>query len=96
MQYTGAQMPEPLKIAIAGIGRMGVVHALHAYELTRDSANCSLAALADEDLERARRFAASHNLNIPCFASVESQTKATWSEVSPHQLATVVLLAVAP
>lgn len=71
MQYTGAQMPEPLKLAIAGIGRMGVVHALHAYELTRDSAECSLAALADEDVARARRFADAHGLTVPCFASVE-------------------------
>ncbi len=64
-------MPEPLKIAVAGLGRMGVVHALHVHELAREAGSCSLAALVDMDIERARRFAAEIGVRIPVFESVE-------------------------
>src|SRR5437763_11336265 len=63
-------MHEPLKLAVVGIGRMGGIHALHAQELA-ESGRCTLAALVDSDLERARRLAAQHSLGIPLFASVQ-------------------------
>ena len=40
-------MPEKLKVAVAGVGRMGPIHALHVVELARETGNCSLAALVD-------------------------------------------------
>ena len=64
-------MPEALKIAVVGLGRMGVVHALHLSELAREGVPCSLAALVDLDVERARRFAAEMNSKIPVFSGVE-------------------------
>jgi myo-inositol 2-dehydrogenase/D-chiro-inositol 1-dehydrogenase len=60
-----------LKIAIAGLGRMGVIHALHAHELTQEGAGCVLAALVDQDLERARHFAATAGAEVPLFRSIE-------------------------
>src|SRR5207302_404425 len=63
-------MPEPLKIAIAGLGRMGPIHALHAYELARDTGSCVLAALADLDTERARRFNSEAGCSVPIFSSI--------------------------
>lgn len=69
-------MPGPLKLAIAGLGRMGTVHALHVHELARNNQNCELAALADVDTERARRFSADIEQEIPVFASVEELSKA--------------------
>jgi len=64
-------MSEPLKVAVVGLGRMGVVHALHLSELACDGVPCSVAALVDIDLERARRFAAEMDLRIPLFSGVE-------------------------
>ncbi len=29
-------MAEPLRIAVAGVGRMGAIHALHVHELTQE------------------------------------------------------------
>ncbi len=63
-------MPPPLKIAVAGLGRMGVVHALHVHELARETGSCSLAALVDMDRERARRFAPEIGVQVPVFESV--------------------------
>lgn len=64
-------MSEPLKIAVAGLGRMGTVHALHLHELARDTRGIEFAALAEIDVERARRFCADIGRQIPIFSSVE-------------------------
>ena len=63
-------MPEKLKVAVAGIGRMGVIHALHVHELTE------LAALVDAEAGRARRFAAEIGRDVPVFTSVEELARA--------------------
>jgi predicted dehydrogenase len=69
-------MSEPLKVAVAGIGRMGQIHALHVVELARETGQCSLAALIDADPERARRFAAENDYNVPVFASMDDFARA--------------------
>jgi len=62
---------EKLRLAVAGLGRMGAIHALHAFELARDTQSCELVALAEPDPERARPFLAATGLKIPVFTSVE-------------------------
>ena len=69
-------MSGPLKLAIAGIGRMGAIHALHAHELSEETGSCVLAALADANVARARSFAAQFGHNIPVFASIEELAEA--------------------
>ena len=68
-------MVEKLRIAVAGLGRMGAIHALHAYELARDTQTCQLVALAEPDVERARRFLVATALDIPVFPSVDALAK---------------------
>lgn len=55
---------------------MGAVHARHVYELARDTGECRFAALADTDLERARKVSAGLGLNVPIFSSIEELAKA--------------------
>lgn len=69
-------MSASLKIAVAGLGRMGSIHALHVHELARDTGQCELAALADLDVERARRFAADIGHDVPIFGSIEELARA--------------------
>jgi predicted dehydrogenase len=69
-------MPEPLKIAVAGVGRMGVIHALHAQELSRETQRCELVALVDRDTERARSVAARMNAGLRIFSSIEDFVEA--------------------
>ena len=61
-----------LKIAVAGLGRMGSIHALHLHELSRDTQTCQLVALAEPDLQRARRFLLDIGQDIPVFPSVHA------------------------
>lgn len=69
-------MSQPLKVAVAGLGRMGAVHAFHLYELARDTGACEFSALAEIDAERARRFNDDLGCRVPIFRSVEDLAKA--------------------
>jgi len=55
---------------------MGVVHALHVHELARDTNACELVAVADLDVNRAKRFLADVGRNVPIFASVDELAQA--------------------
>jgi predicted dehydrogenase len=50
---------------------MGMVHALHLSELASEGVPCTVAALVDVDVERARSFAAGERLKIPVFSDVK-------------------------
>jgi myo-inositol 2-dehydrogenase/D-chiro-inositol 1-dehydrogenase len=63
-------MSEPVKLALAGLGRMGWVHAQNAVELEKTGA-CRISGLVDSDIERARRFAAQYSCSAPVFGSIE-------------------------
>jgi myo-inositol 2-dehydrogenase/D-chiro-inositol 1-dehydrogenase len=65
-------MPEPLKIAVAGLGRMGAIHALHVHELARDTNACELVALAEPDATHVQKFVSATGSNVPVFPSVDA------------------------
>lgn len=69
-------MSKPVRLAVAGIGRMGAVHALHVVELARATGACALSALVDQDPERARAFATRVELKAPVFSSVAELAEA--------------------
>jgi predicted dehydrogenase len=69
-------LDKPLKVAIAGLGRMGVVHALHLHELASETGECEVAALADIDINRARLFCEEFGCRASIFASIEELAKA--------------------
>ena len=69
-------MTKRLRIAVAGVGRMGAIHALHVSELSRDTETCELSALVDADVDRARQLADALGQPVPIFSSVEELTKA--------------------
>ena len=64
-------MHQPIRIAVAGLGRMGIIHALHVHELARETGNCTLAALCTGDAKKAARFAAETGCDVPVFRSVK-------------------------
>lgn len=64
-------MGEPLRVAVAGVGRMGMIHALHLHELASETQTCELVALAEPNAERARRFLQETGREVPVFRSVD-------------------------
>src|ERR1700722_17015241 len=69
-------MSKTLKLAVAGVGRMGQIHALHVQELAHETGKCSLAAIVDPDAERARQVAASLHSEVPIFTSLQEFAEA--------------------
>ncbi len=69
-------MSQPLKVAVAGLGRMGRIHALHVHELARDTGACQLAAVAELDRERALQFTGEIGQDVPIFRSIEELARA--------------------
>jgi myo-inositol 2-dehydrogenase / D-chiro-inositol 1-dehydrogenase len=69
-------MSEPIKVAVVGVGRMGIIHALHVHELAKEKGSCALAAVVDADIERARRCAADLGAGVPTFGSIDELIEA--------------------
>lgn len=69
-------MPKPVRVAVAGLGRMGSIHALHVQELAHETQACKLAALADLDRDRAERIAKDIGADVPIFSSIEDLAQA--------------------
>jgi myo-inositol 2-dehydrogenase / D-chiro-inositol 1-dehydrogenase len=74
-------MSDPLNIALVGMGRMGVVHALHALELAREG-RCRIAAFVDADPDRARRFGSENGCMAPVFSSIRELADAKVADAS--------------
>src|SRR6266567_438799 len=70
-------MSEKLRVAVVGVGRMGPIHALHVHELAQETGNCTLAALVDANLERARQVATDIGCDVPVFASIDDLVKSS-------------------
>jgi myo-inositol 2-dehydrogenase/D-chiro-inositol 1-dehydrogenase len=64
-------MPEPVKIAVVGVGRMGPIHALHVHEIEKETGSCVLSAIVDSEIARARRVAADLGRDIAVFSSIQ-------------------------
>jgi myo-inositol 2-dehydrogenase/D-chiro-inositol 1-dehydrogenase len=62
-------MSQPLRLAVAGIGRMGKIHALHVHELAQEG-KCTFAAMVDPNREGAQAFADSIGCRVPVLSSV--------------------------
>jgi myo-inositol 2-dehydrogenase / D-chiro-inositol 1-dehydrogenase len=66
----------PLRLAVAGLGRMGRIHALHAHELSGETGLCQLVALSTLDRGQAEAFFSQTNTNIPVFSSIQDLANA--------------------
>lgn len=69
-------MSRPLEVGIAGIGRMGWVHARHLLELQRQEGICRLCAIADSDEARLKAFASALDFAGPLFPSLDAYLEA--------------------
>lgn len=73
-------MAQPLRLAVAGLGRIGAWHARHVQEIAAEEGACILAALVDARIEHARQLTAAlqpkQEQTIACFATVEEMLAA--------------------
>jgi predicted dehydrogenase len=69
-------MPDSVRLAVVGLGRIGALHALHARELADESEGLELTALVDTDVERARTEARKLGGDLRLFGTVEELAEA--------------------
>lgn len=69
-------MTDPLRVAVVGVGRIGVFHAQHVQELSAETGACQLVAVADRHGDTAQRVAAelsdTQNHAVQAFSSPEA------------------------
>jgi len=75
-------MSAPVKIAIAGIGRMGSIHLQHALELQRETRRCVVTAIVEPDAARVARLHEVLDFDVPVLASVEDLVHAGAAEAT--------------
>ena len=67
-------MNKPIKMAVVGVGRIGVFHARHVQELARETGTCELVAVSDTYSDTSQRVAAElqadQDVQIHAFSSV--------------------------
>src|ERR1700744_1639808 len=60
----------PLRLAVVGLGRMGSIHALHAYELSRETGLWGLVDVSTLDRGQGGTFLSPASPKIPVFSSI--------------------------
>ncbi|MEO6923804.1 MAG: Gfo/Idh/MocA family oxidoreductase, partial [Bryocella sp.] len=61
----------PLRLAVVGLGRMGMIHAHHAFELSQETPHCTLVAISTADRSQADFFLQQTGADIPVFNSID-------------------------
>lgn len=73
---------QPLRVGVVGLGRMGMIHALHMHELASESDLCSLTCVSTTDASAAVRFLAMAGTSIPVFDDIEGLAESGLCDVA--------------
>jgi len=62
---------QPIRVGVVGLGRMGMIHALHIHELARESGLCTLTCVSTTDRSSADKFLSLSGTATPVFDNIE-------------------------
>jgi len=63
---------KPIRVGVVGLGRMGMIHALHIHELALESDLCRLAAVSTLDKQAADKFLSLTGASTPVFENIDA------------------------
>lgn len=72
----------PLRVGVAGLGRMGMIHALHVHELAQETDLCRLACVSTVDRKAADAFLAMTGSATPVFDDIEQMAQSGLCDVA--------------
>lgn len=72
----------PLRVGVVGLGRMGMIHALHAHELAAESDRYRLTCVSTTDRESAAKFLAMTGSATPVFDDIEELAQSGLCDVA--------------
>jgi predicted dehydrogenase len=75
-------LTQPIRVGVVGLGRMGMIHALHIHELAKDSDLCRLACVSTTDRKAADTFLALTGSSTPVFDDIEGLAKSGLCDVT--------------
>jgi myo-inositol 2-dehydrogenase/D-chiro-inositol 1-dehydrogenase len=71
-RYSSQKSTQPIRVGVVGLGRMGMIHALHIHELELESDLCRLAAVSTLDKQAAEKFHSLIDASTPVFENIEA------------------------
>lgn len=72
---------QPVRVGVVGLGRMGMIHALHIHELAQESNLCRLTAVSTLDKQAASKFHSLIDASTPVFENIEALAKSDTCDV---------------
>ncbi len=72
----------PLRVGVVGLGRMGMIHALHIHELAMESDLCRLTCVSTLDQKAADRFLAMTDASTPMFGTIDALAESSLCDVA--------------
>jgi myo-inositol 2-dehydrogenase/D-chiro-inositol 1-dehydrogenase len=66
------RIASPIRVGVVGLGRMGIIHALHIHELAQETDLCTLAAVSTMEKSRAELFLSMTGTDVPVFDTIEA------------------------
>jgi myo-inositol 2-dehydrogenase/D-chiro-inositol 1-dehydrogenase len=82
MPAVSSSSKQPIRVAVAGLGRMGMIHALHIHELAQESDLCRLIAVSTIDMPAADRFLAMTGASTPVVNDIAALAESGMSDVT--------------
>jgi myo-inositol 2-dehydrogenase / D-chiro-inositol 1-dehydrogenase len=73
---------QPLRVGVAGLGRMGMIHALHIHELAKESDLCRLTCVSTTDPASAVAFHSLTGSTVPVFDNIEALAESSLFDVA--------------
>jgi len=75
-------LTQPIRVGVVGLGRMGMIHALHIHELAQESNLCRLSAVSTLDKQAAENFHSLIDASTPVFEDIEALAKSDACDVA--------------
>jgi predicted dehydrogenase len=75
-------LTQPIRVGVVGLGRMGMIHALHIYELAKESNLCQLTCVSTIDRKAADTFLSLTGSSTPVFDDIEGLAKSGLCDVT--------------
>jgi len=75
-------LTQPIRVGVVGLGRMGMIHALHIHELTQESDLCRLTCVSTADRKAADTFLSLTAGSTPVFGDIEGLAKSGLCDVA--------------
>jgi myo-inositol 2-dehydrogenase/D-chiro-inositol 1-dehydrogenase len=75
-------LTQPIRVGVVGLGRMGMIHALHIHELAHESDLCRLTCVSTTDRKAADTFLSLTGGSTPVFDDIEGLAKSGLCDVT--------------